>query len=88
MNLFIAFLLGVANFAAHRAVLESDHPILARMPGFYHIGGGRFGLGLEFAILTGAMLMIAGGSATWGWFYALYSAVNLGSAWLLLTGRI
>ena len=88
MGLFLVFLMGVGNFAAHRAVLASDHPLLARMPWFFHTMGGRFSLGLEFAMLAGAMLMIAHGAATWAWFYAFYSAVNLGSAWLLLTGRI
>lgn len=88
MLLFFAFLLGVGNFAAHRAVLDSQHPLLQRMPDFYHVGGGKLGLAFEFAMLTGAMLLIADGSATWAWFYALYSAVNLGSAWLLVTGRI
>ena len=24
----------------------------------------------------------------WAWFYALYSAVNAASAWLILSGRI
>jgi hypothetical protein len=88
MGLFLAFLLGIGNFAAHRAVLDSDHPLLARAPWFFQKMGGRFSLGLEFAMLLGAMLMIAQGSATWMWFYAFYSAVNLGAAWLIMTRRI
>jgi hypothetical protein len=88
MGLFLAFLLGIGNFAAHRAVLDSDHPLLARAPWFFHMMGGRFSLGLEFAMLLGAMLMIAQGSASWAWLYAFYSAVNLGAAWLIVTRRI
>ncbi len=88
MGLLFVFLLGIGNFAAHRAVLDSDHPLLGRVPWFFQQMGGRFSLLLEFVMLAGAMLMIAHGSATWAWFYALYSAVNLGSAWLLLSGRI
>jgi hypothetical protein len=88
MGLFLAFLLGIGNFAAHRAVLDSDHPLLARAPWFFHMMGGRFSLGLEFAMLLGAMLMIAQGSASWAWLYAIYSAVNLGAALLIVTRRI
>jgi hypothetical protein len=88
MGLFFVFLLGVGNFAAHRAVLGSGHPMLGRVPRLFQLMGGRFSLAMEFAMLLGAMLLIAQGSAAWAWFYALYSMVNLGAAWLLLTGRI
>ena len=88
MALLLAFLLGIGNFAAHRAVLDSGHPMLARAPWFFHMLGGRFSLGLEFAMLLGAMLMIGQGSASWALFYALYSVVNLGAAWLIVTRRI
>ncbi len=88
MGLFLAFLLGIGNFAAHRAVLDSDHPLLARAPWFFHMMGGRFSLGLEFAMLLGAMLMISQGALIWAGFYALYSAVNLAAAWLIVTRRI
>ncbi|MFM5948893.1 MAG: hypothetical protein ACKOPM_06650 [Novosphingobium sp.] len=88
MGLFLAFLLGIGNFAAHRAVLDSDHPMLARAPWLFQMMGGRFSLALEFIMLVGAMLMIAQGSASWALFYALYSSVNLGAAWLIVTKRI
>lgn len=88
MGLLVVFLLGIGNFAAHRAVLDSRHPLLGRVPWFFQQMSGRFSLGIEFVMLTGAMLLIAQGSAAWAWFYALYSAVNLAAAWLLLTGRI
>ncbi|HQV02396.1 MULTISPECIES: hypothetical protein [unclassified Novosphingobium] len=88
MGLFLAFLFGVGNFAAHRAVLNSDHPMLARAPWLFQMMGGRFSLALEFIMLLGAMLMIAQGSTSWAWIYAFYSAVNLGAAWLIVTKRI
>lgn len=84
MGLWFVFLLGIGNFAAHRAVLESRHPLLAEIPWFF----GRFSLAIEFAMLLGAMLMIASGSLTWALLYGGYSLVNLGSAWLILTRRI
>lgn len=88
MVIVIAFLLGIGNFAAHKAVLESRHPILDQVPWFFTLLGGRFSLLLEFVMLLGTMLMVADGAASWAWFYAAYSAVNFTSAWLILSGRI
>lgn len=88
MGLFLVFLLGIGNFAAHKAVLASNHPLLARMPGFFHMLGGRFSLALEFVMLLGALLLVSQGAALWAWFYAGYSAVNQVSAWLIVTERI
>lgn len=84
MGLWFVFLLGIGNFAAHRALLESRHPLLRQIPWFF----GRFSLAMEFALLLGTMLMISAGSRTWVLLYGGYSAVNLGSAWLILTRRI
>lgn len=88
MVIAFLFLLGVANFAMHRAVLESGHPLLGRMPWFVHLLGGRFSLLVEFIMLLGAMLMVAEGSAAWLWGYVAYSAINAVSAWLILDRRI
>lgn len=87
MGLFFVFLLGIGNFLAHQAVLDSRHPLLARVPFFYMLGG-RFSLAVEFAMLVGAMLVVASGSMGWVLFYALYTCVNLFSAWLIWSGRI
>jgi hypothetical protein len=40
------FVLGIANFAMHKAVLESGHPLVGRMPWFVHMLGGRAEAGL------------------------------------------
>jgi len=88
MVLILTFLLGIGNFAVHKAVLESDHPLLGRVPWFFHLLGGKFSLAIEFIMLLGALLMVQQGSAVWAWFYAGYSLVNLASAWLILTRRI
>jgi hypothetical protein len=87
MGLFLIFLLGIANFAAHQSVLDSRHPLLSRVPLFYMLGG-RFSLAIEFIMLVGAMLVVANGSAGWALFYSLYTAVNLVSAWLIRSGRV
>lgn len=88
MGLIVVFLLGMGNFAVHKAVLDSEHPLIGRVPFFFNLLGGRFSLYVEFAMLLGAMLMVAQGS--WGWvlFYAVYTGVNAASAWLILTGRV
>lgn len=88
MGLILAFLCGIANFAMHKAVLESGHPLLAHVPWYASRKGRQFGLVLEFVMLTGAMLMIASGSLGWALGYLSYSGVNALSAWLILTRRI
>lgn len=83
----LTFVLGVGNFAMHKAVLESRHPILALMP-WFELYGGRFSLGLEFLLLVGALLLAASGHLGWGWAYLAYSALNGLSAWLILSHRV
>jgi len=88
MALALVFLMGVANFALHRAVLASGHPILGQIGWLYRSLGGRFSLYVEFALLVGTMLLVANGGQGWAWGYALYTAMNAVSAWLILSGRV
>ena len=88
MGLVIVFLLGIGNFTLHKAVMESGHPLLGRMPWFYHALGGRFSLAVEFLMLLAALLFVAQGVLTAGVVYIVYSMLNSFSAWLILTGRI
>ena len=88
MAIVILFFLGIGNFAMHKAVLESGHPLLGQVPWFFHLLGGRFSLLAEFIVLLGAMLMVAQGSSGWAWGYAIYSAANGLSAWLIMSGRV
>lgn len=88
MGLILVFFLGIGNFAAHKAVLASDHPLLGRVPFFFQLLGGRFSLAVEFAMLLGTMLLVAQGAYGWAAFYACYTGVNAVSAWLILSGRI
>ena len=85
--ILLTFLLGVGNFAMHKAVLESRHPILAQMP-WFELYGGRFSLGLEFLLLVGALLLAASGHLGWDTAYFAYSALNGLSAWLILSHRV
>ncbi|MDE8651748.1 hypothetical protein [Novosphingobium album (ex Liu et al. 2023)] len=88
MAILVIFCLGIANFAAHKAVLESGHPLLGQMPRFFHLLSGRVSLLVEFVMLLGAMLMAHAGSLAWAWGYAVYSAFNGLSAWLILTRKV
>ena len=88
MVLFALFLLGVGNFAVHKAVLEGRHPMLDALPGFYRSGGGRFSLWFEFAILLAAMLLAGNGWPGMAIAYGIYSLLNLATGWLILSGRI
>jgi len=82
------FVLGVANFAMHKAVLESGHPLVGELPALVQRLGGRITLAAEFVLLTGAMLLVAAGFSGWGWAYLSYSALNGVAAWLILGRRI
>ena len=88
MLLVVLFVLGVANFAVHRAVLDSGHPMLDALPGFYRGAGGRMSLGFEFLVLLAAMLLAGNGWPGAVTAYCVYSLLNLGTAWLVLSGKI
>lgn len=88
MALLICFLLGIANFALHQAVLSSGHPVLAQVGWLFRSLGGRGSLIAEFALLLGTMLLVASGSTGWAWGYLVYSFGNALTAWLILTRRV
>ena len=84
MVLGILFVLGMANFAMHKAMLESNHPVLDSLPAAFRAGGGRISLALAFLIL---LLAVHDWPAA-AWIYAFYSVLNGVTAWLLLNHRI
>lgn len=88
MLLALAFLMGIANFAAHRAVAQSGHPLLSvyARESWPVV---RFAMLLiEYAVLTGVMLVTWAGQGGWLWFYLFYTAANIGFAWVIVTRRI
>ena len=62
------------------------------MPWFVHMLGGRFGLVVEFLLLTAAMLVnqnTEGSSATGAALaYLGYTIANALAAWLIITRRV
>jgi len=87
MTLIIIFLLGIGNFALHRAVLESRHPKLSEVGWLSDRFGRRAMFGVEFMVLLAAMLMAANGWTFPVWGYLAYSLLNALAAWLILTRR-
>lgn len=88
MALLFIFLLGIGNFALHKAVLESGHPLLGQMPWFVHKLGGRITLATEFLVLLAALLLAANGWPGLAWAYLAYTGLNAIAAWLILTDRV
>ncbi len=86
MAVGIVFLLGIANFALHRAVLGSGHVVVRALTGSGAVTS-RLTLVLEFAVLVVALLA-AQVDGTWGWAYALYTLCNGTAGWAILSGRL
>ncbi len=89
MLMLLCFALGIGNFAAHRAVVESGHPFVEDTKLYFGTHFGRYSsYVIEFVILTGSMLMAAAGYGIIAALYVLYSMLNALAAWLLLSGRV
>lgn len=88
MAVLVTFLLGIANFALQRAVLESGHPMLSASRWHKTSPLGRMSMALEFVLLLSAMLLVSAGRTGWGIAYAVYSALNALAAWAILSRRI
>lgn len=84
MLVLVATIMGVANFAMHRALVESDHPLLARARVAYQRVLGRHGSYLlEFLVLVCGLAFAARGSVGGTLLYALYTGTNAGGLWML-----
>lgn len=88
MAILITFLLGIGNFALHRAVMDSGHPLLGRMPWFIHALNGRITMAVEFLLLFAALMFAAQDNVSGPIAYVVYSVLNSFSAWLILTDRV
>ncbi|MEM6584763.1 MAG: hypothetical protein AAF692_03320 [Pseudomonadota bacterium] len=77
-------ILGVINFAMHRAVLERGHPLTDQMPDYLAVLGGRLTFLAEFAVLLAALMLAANGWPDMLWAYLAYTALNAMAAWFIL----
>ncbi len=82
------FVLGIGNFALNRAVFESGHPLLARLPQASRLLGNRAALVTEFAVLFFALLLSVDGWPAFAWAYLAYTGFNALVAWLILSRRV
>lgn len=81
------FALGIANFAMHKAVMESGHPaIQSTRVAFEKATGGWGGYVLEYTILLAAMSFVHIGYMAALGAYIGYTALNAVAAWILLKG--
>jgi hypothetical protein len=88
MYIFIIFLCGVANFAMHKAMLESNHPIIAEARGSFRKILGPYGsYMLEFFMLFAAMIFANMGMLTAVIFYFIYTLANCAAAWVLFFNK-
>lgn len=88
VTLVVIFLLGIANFAMHAAILHSGHPMLGKSRWYVHGLGGRVTVATEFLLLVAALLLAAGGHWWPAGLYLAYSLLNALAAWLILTRRV
>lgn len=82
------FVLGIGNFALNRAVFDSGHPLLVRLPRSSQTLGRRAALVTEFAVLFFALLLSVEGWPGFVWAYCGYTAVNAAAGWLIVSGRV
>lgn len=88
MYIFIIFLCGIGNFAMHKAMLESNHPIMAEARGsFRKILGPHGSYFLEFFMLVAAMIFANMGMLTAVIFYFVYTLANCAAAWVLFSNK-
>jgi hypothetical protein len=87
--LLICFVLGVGNFAMHKAVVESGHPFVEDTKLYFGRHFGRHGsYAIEFVILASAMIFATSGSLIVVLFYTGYTLLNMLAAYLLLSGKV
>ena len=84
----VIFVAGVINFALNRAVFESGHPLLARLPRSSRRLGRRAALLTEFVVLFFALLLSVEGWPGFAYAYGGYTAFNAIAAWLILSRKV
>ena len=88
MILIFCFLMGIANFAMHKAVAESGHPFVEDTKRYFGKHFGKYSsYGIELLMLIGAMLFAQEGSLIIAFIYWAYTGMNALATWLLLSGR-
>lgn len=88
MMLVFCFLMGIANFAMHKAVAESGHPFVEDTKRYFGRHFSPYGsYAIELVLLIGAMVLAQQGAVPVVLLYAAYTGMNAIATWLLLSGR-
>lgn len=88
MLLIFCFLMGIANFAMHKAVAESGHPFVEDTKRYFSRHFSPYGsYAIELALLIGALWFANEGSLAVSLTYWAYTGINAIATWLLLSGR-
>jgi len=88
MLIVFVFLMGIANFTLHRAVLGARSTVPDQVQDIWPRRAGRFTLPVEFAVLVAA-LYFAFETESWVLLaYGIYTVANGVAAWFILTRRM
>lgn len=88
MYIFIIFLCGVGNFAMHKAMLESNHPIIAEARGSFRKLLGPYGSYiLEYVMLIAAMTFADMDILSAVIIYFIYTLANCAAAVVLFSNK-
>ncbi|MEW4467934.1 hypothetical protein AB1K62_08900 [Parasphingorhabdus sp. JC815] len=88
MYVFIIFICGIGNFAMHKAMMESDHPMITEARGSFSKLLGPYGSYiLEFLMLAAALVFANMGMLMAVIFYGIYTLANGAGAYALFSNR-
>ncbi|GAB5482156.1 hypothetical protein [Sphingorhabdus sp. EL138] len=88
MYVFIIFICGIGNFAMHKAMMESDHPMITEARGSFSKLLGPYGSYiLEFAMLAAALIFANMGMLSAVFFYGIYTLANCAGAYVLFSNK-
>ncbi|MBL0924181.1 MAG: hypothetical protein IBJ12_06905 [Sphingomonadaceae bacterium] len=88
MLVVVCFLMGIANFAMHKAVAESGHPFVEDTKRYFGKHFSPYGsYAIELALLIGAMLFAQENAVLVVLIYGAYTGMNGVATWLLLSGK-
>jgi hypothetical protein len=89
MLVVFCFLMGIANFAMHKAVAESGHPFVEDTKRYFGRHFSPYGsYAIELALLIGAMWFAQEGVLWIALLYWAYTGMNAIATWLLLSRRM
>lgn len=88
MYVFIIFVCGVGNFAMHKAMMESNHPMITEARGSFSKFLGPYGSYiLEFFMLAAALIFANMGMLSAVFFYGIYTLANSAGAYVLFSNK-